>query len=186
MIPRGGANDEPIFRNVAGPGRPWQTQMIKYPYEALGPLRSHVFPHLAIVNAALKFKDLRGDYAHNTLRILRAHDDPVVQHRSDVDVLIVKILRLYGVWMKDLDKHQAAAAVTTKARTNRVHHIVPELLDGLYANASGSSNASEEEVQPAIPVGKQDPDILQWASESTLALPEQKVIILVLCISTHR
>jgi hypothetical protein len=154
MVPRDDADGSPLRRNTAVPDQPPQHITLRYPYVRLGPLRSHIFPHFAVVNAALKLEEHHDAFLENTLRILKAHFDPVVQNLEDASVLFAKISQLHDIWMAGLHKHLP------------IHRITHAAL----AEGSDSESAMWSAQEKAL----KDPDVLQWVANLNQGLHESK------------
>jgi hypothetical protein len=154
MIPRDDADGSPLRRNTAVPDQPPQHITLRYPYVRLGPLRSHVFPHFAVVNAALKLEEHHDAFLENTLRILKGHFDPVVQNLDDASALFAKISQLHDIWMAGLHKHLP---------THRITHAA-------LAGGSDSESAMWSAQEKAL----KDPDVLHWVADLNQGLHESK------------
>jgi hypothetical protein len=74
-------------------------KFLRYPCKELGRLTSHVHPHFAIVNAAMKFDKYPTQFDANALEILQAHDSAVKGNPHIVGSLFNHIRNLQKVWL---------------------------------------------------------------------------------------
>jgi hypothetical protein len=72
---------------------------VRYPCTDLGSLTSHVHPHFAIMDAAIKLAKYPGKYKANALKILQAHDSAVKENPFLVDRMFNCIRDLHDVWL---------------------------------------------------------------------------------------
>jgi hypothetical protein len=61
--------------------------LLSYPYTELGPFRLPIYPHFAVVNAAVKLRSWPTAYIAGALATLQAHGHPDMEERDVVDLL---------------------------------------------------------------------------------------------------
>jgi hypothetical protein len=79
----------------------------EYPYTTLGPLQSHVHPHLALINTAVKLRENWKNFFPHLSAVFQHHNPD-----SDAYGLIARINDIYGKWMparEDGDRSKSRA-----------------------------------------------------------------------------
>jgi hypothetical protein len=71
--------------------------IVSYPFTTLDPVRSHVPPHFAIVNTALKLRKYPDAFLTNAHLILQAHGEACTE--ADVRQMFEQIRDLHDIWM---------------------------------------------------------------------------------------
>jgi hypothetical protein len=71
--------------------------IVSYPFTTLDPVRSHVPPHFAIVNTALKLRKYPDAFLTNAHLILQAHGEACTE--ADVRQMFKQIRDLHDIWM---------------------------------------------------------------------------------------
>jgi hypothetical protein len=71
--------------------------IVSYPFTTLDPVRSHVPPHFAIVNTALKLRKYPDAFLTNAHLIIQAHGEACTE--ADVRQMFEQIRDLHDIWM---------------------------------------------------------------------------------------
>jgi hypothetical protein len=80
---------------------------LAYPFLDVGPIHSHVFPHFAIVRAAMTWMRLSWDFDDNALVILGKHAN---LQRIEAVMVLQSLQGLYSLWTRDAEKYDGQPA----------------------------------------------------------------------------
>jgi hypothetical protein len=118
------------------------------PCSALGPLKSHVYPHYVIANAALKFKKDPNNF--DILGIMKDQEGQNIKTERDAEVLESRITELFDIWTAGYDakppspadeyvepSNGAGPSRSRDKRPRKSHHT------GSYAESSDASQDDE-------------------------------------------
>jgi hypothetical protein len=78
-----------------------------YPFLDIGPIHSRVFPHFAIVRAAMQWMRHSWDFDDNALEILRKHAN---LKKIEVACILGSLQGLYSEWTRDAEKYDGQPA----------------------------------------------------------------------------
>jgi hypothetical protein len=117
----------------------------EYPYTTLGPLQSHVHPHLALINTAVKLRENWKNFFPHLSAVLQHHDPD-----SDAYGLIARINDIYGKWMparEDGDRSKSRAKSSRGRGASGFGGSRSQRSDGKKAGR-GNSSPSISELHP--------------------------------------